>query len=194
MPSNWSPTAGMFGAKASFCLAPSTTSLRLEMGQGFGLASTSTPGVSGLLGRLRTGLETSFLYEGPIASGLPAAYFNAVGARGTGSLADGPTRVPDEPASTDAVPAASATAANAPTTIAARPGLRITFIPDFPSPSCAVPAPATVPRSYLLVRTNTRGPGARRAPSPPVRRSAPPGGRAVDPHHAPERRGGVALS
>ena len=57
---------------------------------------------------------------------------DAVGSRGTGALADGPTRVPDEPANTDAAPAASATTTNTPITTAARARFLNTFISPFP--------------------------------------------------------------
>src|SRR3954465_2436930 len=73
MPSKLRVVPGMFGANCDDCRAASTRSTWCETGRGFGLASISVAGVGAVARTLRSGCETSFLYECPTITDLPAS-------------------------------------------------------------------------------------------------------------------------
>src|SRR4051794_12151218 len=119
MPSKLSDVAGMFAANCVDCRAASTWSTWLETGRGFGLASISLAGVGGVGRTLRSGFDTSLLYECPTTTDLPGT--TACGARGSGPATLTVMLRPEPPASTTPAPTDRAASANTATTTPGRP-------------------------------------------------------------------------
>ena len=84
IPLKFRPGAGMFAANCCVCVAASRTFWCCETARGFGLASDSRAGTSGVARIERNGAEVSLWYEWPTIALVGAPAVTACGARGTG--------------------------------------------------------------------------------------------------------------